>query len=508
LASVTGLILSIFINVVIGLCTHWHVPVIGQVERTGSDLGMLARAKLIPNGAGTVAGAGQIAQPNYVFFDVDEAACRAFAKGADQGSQCLLHNPISATLTAAFIRAAKKAHAAVAIVDVAPFESRNDRNVVMKSVDEVTPDSVIDTWVIAPVFSRFKDQIGAFWGDRSLDLAPCNIGGKLRLATLGTSTDPAAQDDKVRRAGLISQVFDANDPNATPRVLPTAPQLAASRLRAIQDVGGHSLIDHKPILMALDQADMDCGSGRSATRHSFAAANDGVAIKYSMPSLSQTAASELSQNESVASNKHYERLVASKSFANDQHTEFDLTSDQNKGAVIVLGSSQLVAEDLHSTPIGVMAGSEILLNAIRTLVEQPQSTGSNERAERNRWGRVLAEKGVSLFIGFLVMTFTWLAIYYVHSRPTHAGFARHALRIGAMTMLFLLGMSLSLLAELWSLTQALRSSNALGDVDVLTPVFALGVEGYTEAMKWLLATVEYGLSLAAIALLALKKGHH
>jgi hypothetical protein len=170
-----------------------------------------------------------------------------------------------------------------------------------------------------------------------------------------------------------------------------------------------------------------------------------------------------------------------------------------KGSVVVLGSSQDGAGDIHQTPAGLMTGSEIILNAVRTLVEHPSAAAFREEPPASVF-RVVFDRLVDLLPGFAIMTVTWLGIYFLLSRKSTSRGGWLVARTGVL-VLFLLGLSLSLLVELILMSPSwLSDEPEAAPIDIVTPILALGLEAYADIAKLIVEKIEHYLDLALSAL--------
>jgi hypothetical protein len=448
----------------------WPFP---RIEQMGGDLG----ARWIwANRLGSRAPL----QPGFTFVDVDVAACRRF----DTDTACKTGRPVGADLVAAFIAAGRRSGASVIVLDTAPFESVAER----QKVNAVLRDNS-GPWIVAPINGRPLGP-GAMFGDPSGDLAPNGVSGRLRLASFETLTDPGTGDGLVRRYAVLTRHFDADGT----RMVPSAPYLAS--LLANPSVAGSA----------------DCvyfrqhctvASERARIVHPVAGPLSSP-IVYSLPSLAMLDSEAADFSESVRSfawkdqlyypSLGYDRLPASGLLGPAGRT-FNLEG-RFAGQIVVLGSSLPSAMDLHETPLGTMAGAEIIINAAHAFVLQANAGRLPGPDVRPDFWTELALKLRATFHGFLVMLPAWLAIYwFVARKPFHSTAAAWRGRAAAV-LVFLLGMTVALYVDLSDASMKLSESVRLGrHVDLLTPVLLLGLVGYAEAMKAFLTAIEKGLWL-------------
>jgi len=152
--------------------------------------------------------------------------------------------------------------------------------------------------------------------------------------------------------------------------------------------------------------------------------------------------------------------------------------------IVVLGSSQVQGGDWHATPLGAMTGSEIVLNATRAFIEfSPlrEGTGASPAGRQILQGlNAFMAKFKGIVIGALIMTLCWLTIFGLNGRMKRRGRLSSLLSV----LLFVGFMGALFVLEVFAGLGALRgASGPVQAVDLLTPVVALGLEGFAEAAR-------------------------
>lgn len=467
LVSVTGLVFSLALSALMSLGAALRIAPLMALERAGVDFAMktyVAFAPWVDPGF-----EGEAAQA-YAFVDVDLAACRPFSVSGDEA--CLRDKPIPPTLIMDFARSAKTSGARVVIVDVEPPEAEEDRTALYESLARGA-----GPWFVVPLPSRPNFSADAV--DLTIDWRepgqPMLASGRLRLAPMVTTTDPAAGDGIVRHFPILARVRGAN--GARTKWLPTAPYLAAILADPNQAAAADCLFyrsdaaDCAAVAPSRKLAAMVAVGQELSTRNR---------ILYSLPGLSANdrQSAELFRTRYIG---RYERFVASRLMTDGR---FDIPEGLLSGKIVVLGTSAPQGDDWHPTPIGALSGPEIVLNATRAFGEfspLKETTRGASRSARisEAWSRFSAKFGGTL-LGALIMTPAWLGIYWLMSRPR----LHQALKRLACVAIFVLFLGAIVILEIVTGVAALRHGAQVGQItDLLTPLLGLGLEGYAEGAK-------------------------
>lgn len=488
-AALAGLLFSLAMSAIFSLGSAFRVAPLVAVERAGIDFGMVAYT------AFTGRPKPSAEDPRYVFVDVDRAACEVFSESA---RTCAGGRPIPPSLTIAFAEAARRSGAAVVVIDVRAPEEAQERRQLAEALDAPDGPWIIASLGVRPRVSTRQMEVVA---ERETLLGPSDRAplrsGRLLLAPFVTTTDAFAADGTIRHYPLLERV-EGLGPAGAPRWLPSAPFLAAS----LADAGSAQAVlcryfrDARTPCSAIDQ-----GDAASAIR--FGERTDlRNRIFYSLPSLS--AANE--DQRALYRERYfgfYDRIEAS---ALIEGEAFSWPSDLMRGAIVVLGTSMPEGHDWHVSPLGPMAGPEILLNATRAFSEfsplsEPSATAPASERLASAW-RSFAIKVGAMSTGTLIMLVGWFAIFWVGDCWTAAPLW---LRKAVCVTFFVLILIITALVELITGIAALERNAQVADAtDLLTPLLALGLEGFAEAARsfaqasetlvaWALAR---GLSLA------------
>ncbi|MDH4386275.1 MAG: CHASE2 domain-containing protein [Caulobacter sp.] len=461
-----GLLFSLCMAFLISIGSSLRIAPFVAIERAGVDLGQRTYVAFAPwldpsfqSGAGA----------SYAFIDVDAEACRRFSPDPDD---CLTDRPIPTALITDFARAAALSGARVVIIDVAPPEDLAERNSLLAALSRPT-----GPYFIAPLRSR-PDLSGGTLAqrlDRQGSLTPRLAQGRLRLAPIATSADIGAGDGVIRHFPLLTPIREGQ--GQPDRWLPSAPFLAA-------------MLAQPDTARAVDCRFYGAVATGCATAAQSSLMDSAVAlgrdpalrnrIQYSLPSLAALAP----QNEVRLRSRYlgrYDRYPASGLL---DETGFAIPEGVLTDRIVVLGSSQTQGNDWHATPLGAMTGSEIVLNATRALIEfspLSEGTGASPPARQLLQGLTafLAKlKGIGL--GALIMTLCWLTIFGLNDRMKRRGRLS-----GLLSVLLFFGFIGALFVlEVFAGLGALRGARGpVQAVDLLTPVVALGLEGFAEAAR-------------------------
>jgi hypothetical protein len=478
LTSAAGVVVSVIVAAITVAGLRLDLGPVIALERAGADAGMRLRATFHLDRAQA---------PDYVFVDVDETACAAFRRertDAERLGACRTGTPMSIELVADFVGAVSRSGASVAIIDLATLQS---------DADLERLGIALASGSGPPVIVPFPGRAGRE-GDELIHEAPAtwtrtlpSLGARLRLAPFETMTDPAAGDGVIRGYPAFLGVKRGEVVTSEP----SAPYLASRLVRARS-------ADPSPATSSDAAADRDAFAGRLWP------------IVFTLPSLSlqspsHNEADRLRQERDINrwTASHYRRLLASELVV-EGRGRFSASAFP-EGAVVVLGSSLPSGLDQHLTPLGLMTGSELILNATRAFAAVPSPEALRPRADL--WTDLELKLGSALR-GGLLMTGIWLAIFLVWDRVRRRGRALRLAGRAAAGFLFICGLLAVGLLELRDASAELQRSLAAGrHVDILTPIVALGLEGYAEGIRLLTHAIERGLlTLVGSAVAMLRSG--
>lgn len=467
-AALAGLIFSLTMSAILSLGSAFRVPPLVAVERSGIDFGMLAYTAFTGRPNPSAGGS------RYVFVDVDRDACEAFSEPPEA---CAGGRPIPAALTIGFAEAARSSGASVVVIDVRVPDDEVERRRLAAAL--AVPDG---PWVIASLSVRPRASVqqmevvadvNTLLGASSS--APVR-SGRLLLAPFVTTTDAYAADGTIRHYPVLERI-EGLGLEGLPRWLPSAPFLAAS---LAQPESADAVLCRYYGTQASPCPDF--GAGKTSTVLRFGERTDlRNRIFYSLPSL---AAADSSQRSTYRERYlgFYDRFEAS---ALMEDGVFSWPPDLMKGAVVVFGTSAPEGHDWHVSPLGPMAGPEILLNATRAFTEfsplaEPSVSASASERFASAW-RSFATKVGAMATGTLIMLMGWFLIFWVGDCWTAVPlWVRKILCVTAFILVMVVTALIELITGISSLERNAQVSNA---TDLLTPMLALGLEGFAEAAR-------------------------
>ncbi|MBX3640464.1 MAG: CHASE2 domain-containing protein [Nitrosomonas sp.] len=506
-ASLTGLIFATFIAIVLVTLNALDFNVMQKLEQMGIDWGMEHYAFHPPasmNASGY----------EYVFVDVDHVACKQFIN-KELDPECLTSKPVPSNLIIDFVRAARESGAKVIIVDVNPPEKheQSERDTLLQGLTENVEAS--DTWIVVPIYARPGDSVNGLVinGDTRFDIIPEHARGNVRLASVATYAVQGTVRSYPAASCLVTREGQ--------RWVPTIPYLVA--LLVTQE-NSNAIDDryYKDKKFIGIEPGNDCSQLEIKSEYFSNSTNtalnlfDPFAVNkipgimeffYSIPGLSLF--TEVEEREHVLWN-HFpkygyykasnllEKNCASRSINGVTNREcFATRSDLFENKIIVLGSGQAQAMDTVHTPIGPMSGSELILNATRAFLEF--SPLEKPSLITMTWDKL---KGIMIAIGPIVAA--WFIIFasgpitqwvrfklLCKSRKSKLRMLKrchwkvlHTLRSILAVLVFVGGLYAALFLVYIYLGTQLEQGKA---VDLLSPVIALGIQGYTVGARVVLA---------------------
>lgn len=154
-------------------------------------------------------------------------------------------------------------------------------------------------------------------------------------------------------------------------------------------------------------------------------------------------------------------------------------------AIVVIGASNPFRRDQHYTPLGMMSGSEVVINATRSFLLYPDQEVKN-------WPEKLSKKAWLTFLCSVV----WLGYYLIRHRMAIHGNTHRSVwaRIRAWVakpLMFLVTLAAVMALAIWL---SFNTESSSPNLDVLLPVLAIGLEQYTEFSAWLLEIMKMRLA--------------
>ena len=138
------------------------------------------------------------------------------------------------------------------------------------------------------------------------------------------------------------------------------------------------------------------------------------------------------------------------------------------GKVVVVGASNPVRRDRHYTPLGDMAGAEVVINAIRSFTLYPSN--------RDKSTLEVLCKDVGIVFACAVVWFG----YFLIGQAVQASRIRRALQRVLMSLTFLLAVTT---ACMFAVILSFDIHAPVPSLNILLPVLAIGVDVYTECAR-------------------------
>ena len=488
LSGLGGYVFSLILSaVLVALAVARFEPVMA-LERTGIDMAMKVYVAF-PTLLGNVP---RTPSQSYAFIDIDEGACRAFTPASPD--DCGATKAIAPAAAAALVDALRGSGAKVVVLDIVTPQDATDRRILTNALTgPSTP------WLIAAIDSGPGAHGGEIRSDPSADLVPGRVKARAWLAAMTTFSDPTAPDGLVRHYPPSVRV---RGPKGETSWLPTAPFLAAALAAKSRNGEGARCLFYggtgRPCpaspTIAIGERRFSMTAGGETIRLDRAGVLD--RISYSLPSL------DADSDEGVADQFRglYDRYVMS---------NFDLSGgvvhlppSLLDGRIVVIGTTQPAGHDWHSTPLGSMPGSEIMLNAARGFAEFAPSQQSDPNlplAERISagWQDFLEKLWPTTWMAVITFMPAWIVIAFVSDRTHHH---RHVhMRLGGTVIcvsVFMAALFACLGLEVFGHSSVLRAELREGrTVDLISPIFGLGMEGYADASKAVANQIEAGLAI-------------
>ena len=507
--SVAGLIFSLTLSIIIALVEVFLLP---NTELVGGDLTMRMYQSASPllRAPGMAGSAGF----NYVFVDVDLAACQVF-------TECRGRSLFSEDLVMNFVDAAAAQRPRAVIVDWLP---ETDRQVEFLNELSGKAPAAGPSWVIAPVPAR-AEVVGNHIVEASdIDTARFN-GTRLRLASVSMALDSSSGDGVIHYYPMLNRMSDTK---AGERWLPTLP-FAAAMLADPQTA---------PLLDCAFYDSTQCQQAERTSGHPAAnlssrqtrffqlveAAKDGDIynrIFYSLPAPKRVYRALGGEGSAPCQIRarpqrpmgseagppapllqppiHLENFTYACAGWLMKQGRFQLNGVIGPNDIVVLGSSAPQSFDRQVTPIGLMSGAEVILNATRAMADFSPLESPRKRGSLSILGHNMLERMLAAVSGFVFFTPAWFLIFWVLREPRRMGAAAATLQTLLVVAIFLTAMVASLGFELFQTMRALGSGLRAGVLaDGLTPILALGLEGFAEGAKWLSTQLEKWVSSGLI----------
>jgi CHASE2 domain-containing sensor protein len=476
----TGVVFAILLSLAL-LLAGPHIPGLSDfmsaMEVKGVDAAMRVRLVAAPDSG--FAGASR--DPGFVFLDIDSAACEA----AHGGSRCDTRSPADPALAARVATAALATDPRVVIIDVAlwdddPGAAPSASAAAMEALAAAAkahPNTRVVA--VAPFRPTGAERTGVI--DWTL-VPPALAKDSITFAPSFAWRGPFENDGVMRR--YPSTVL-MSDPTKSPTAheTPTLPYLSALYAQAADDptrlaavdcqyaalIGPQSIVC--PTTVALPPVHpLDGGLQAGAESR----------ILYSLPSLVPGPDGQRPFQAAQFQGRY--DLYPVSAMLDDQGRLRQPVLFKDK--IVIISTSALTALDHHDTPLGDMAGAEVVLNAVKAfldggLIREP---GLDSRLEHE--AVVIAASSLPYLV-FWVLYFLLAARW----RGSRVGMVILPLfaTIGFLATVAA-AMALAAVATIGPLTKGFEEGFA---IEFFTPIFALSLEGFAEGARWAIDRIEH-----------------
>ncbi|HEX6706387.1 MAG TPA: CHASE2 domain-containing protein [Albitalea sp.] len=219
-----------------------------------------------------------------------------------------------------------------------------------------------------------------------------------------------------------------------------------------------------------------------ARRVSCAPQDDGFAprILYTLPPMSshEDSRDTRGRDEWAYYRSVYNRCLASRFWDRDRSAcgvVEDQAHNAYAGRVVVVGASNPLRRDVHGTPLGEMAGAEVVINAMRSFDQYPC-------LHDDTTGELVVKKvmivALCACVWFLFHAWRYRTAPLAPAKRTWIAKSRRGLQVA-------FGFWLTLIAVLaLTLYASLRTTGPIPSLDIFLGVLAISVEQYVEVAQW------------------------
>ena len=516
--AVESTIISALFSIIVGvaLVLLAEVPVIGgafrAVERVGVDTGMLLHTWFVQRRLEDRLGANGALEPAYTFLDIGDAACIDFHQAkskaeapsgpANAAQPCRTSHPATPEILRKvldWVVSKSGAHPRVIVVDALLDESSvNPPNPQSSSAGSIAG---FDVPIVAIAPGRWSGQ------GRTMRLSGVSEGSVLpgSAVTVWASAwdfvDPMVDGDASVRRYWPAQLVQAQSNDVADRLIPTigfaVAALASDKQSAMslfRSMASEAFDCHTADVLALaGRFKLDprllCTAGYRGDT-SGAPPILGQVILFSIRSLATAQAGRTdtglrtSNDLSLADAIYRHVPVSFDPFTGNMRS---LDANWFHDAIVVIGTSASSGNDWHQTPIGSMSGAELIINAARSFRTFPS-------LERESLWTHLAHKVVLSLEAAVAFSLFWWAIWAISAcRGRSERFWVRWLYDAGIVLVFAFGMLVTIVAIAALQTTGLTRIVHEGYLpsDVLTPVLAVGLEGFAEGAKTMLERLEW-----------------
>jgi hypothetical protein len=493
LSTAAGFIIAIIFSAAIAFGPPWSgtlAALLHPIEQAGTDAGMVIFARSFAQRRPALDFDRRIAgpEPRYVFVDIDQGSCEHYR--GPNAQDCLGAHPAPFDLVWDIVVAVLEGAPRVVVIDTPVPADTDLRSLRLKAGAAGTPI------VVAVPVRPAGESLSGYLDRSSISLDDIEHAGN---AVAGAAVAQITKEDRDGKLRAYPPAVSILDRAGAPIAVPTLPFAAA--ILAIAPHSGVALLRRAfPANASHTRHEGDAAAAKLIERFSIPPQSIIVPQRYdnSLRTLYSLEPLSLSEPQGQRYDNFYLHLPIKEHVAERKITELDPSAIAD--AVVVVGTSDPAGRDWHDTPLGQMAGAELIINAIRAYVSFKPLSDSAEPFGRF-WHKVAiaGEAALVFWVGwaliFALLQYgprAWQRLCRLASLG-HAG-RRVCRRAGdavvSILVVFVFIMT-TCVACLWIIDLEVGTTAiALPQgrpVDVVTPLLALTLEGLVEAIAVVLA---------------------
>ena len=422
---------SALISAIVVLGLAFGIEPFVSLEEAGADLTNRLYVEL----AASDADVQDPERDSFAFVDIDTASCIAFSPP----TECSAGSPIPDDIVVPLVKATIAAGAKIVIVDIALPSEAKAFSQFINALERLEGADII-----LPLATRPTSGPGLVTAS-----IPRVNSDSIHFAVFATVVDDA-RDGRIR---TYAPSFRVEDVEGNARQVSTAPAMAANLLMDRQ----FPYLDEPPLT-----------------------------IFYSFPTMTGIGEAQAFDRGYRFKRlfRHYQasRLIA------DGAIRFP-SGRPLAGRTTIISTSQAQGHDRHLTPVGVMSGAEVIVNATRAFAFFPNVNRNYAKMPFSTLAKVWTKKLDAMILpALLLLPFFVFREWLVRK-------AAASQRIWAATPLMLLAwfgvLAGTLTMEISSgISDALIGARSGIAVDLITPVLLIGLDVYREVISWIIRTTE------------------
>lgn len=428
---IASVLISVLISAIVIVGLAFQVEPFVSLEKAGADLTNRLYVELIADDSETL----DRNRDRYAFVDIDYDACAAFTSTL----RCRSGLPIPEQIVFPLVKAIVDAGASIVIVDIQLSPDQNAADQTVAALSELNGASIIVPIATRPI------------GERGLvtERIPVLQRRSVHFAAFATVIDDA-NDGRIR---TYPQNVRVEDVSGNVKQVPTAPALAASLITGRHlETGGHH-----PLSIFYSFPPMTGNTYAQAFDHAYRFERIFKHIK----------ASQLIREGRI-------RFPAGRPL---------------EGRTVIVSTSAAQGHDYHLTPVGVMSGAEVIINATRAFAYFPKVIRSYSSMGPMDLVFAWKKKLDAVYLpAILLVPFFLLREWFLRRAESE----RNPWMAAPITLLGWFGiLAATLTIEIsGSVSEAIAGARSGFAVDLITPVLLIGLDVYREFIGWIVRSIE------------------